>query len=393
MKIYKGNMRYINLIIYTICMFQLVHNTTGEVDEQCKVDCACCKDRKCGPDKSAPTECTLGCIDGHRGARCYEKCTHNCTKCPDRADTCTACYDGYFPGSPGDCTSKCLPGCKTCTSGTMCTSCQEGYYKADGQKDCRNCPENCNCDNVQCASCKDGYYDTGNLCNSLCPGNCVMCSSNRECGSCKDGYYNGHQNDNINFPLLNDCTYKCRDNCGRCLSYDKCSLCKTGHYEPNCEKNCSIGCKSNTCDIQTGNCACFPYFAGVRCDKCIIGKYGKMCDQQCPAGCKSNMCERNSGNCTDGCTVDTIIGDKCDVCSTGWYGQYCNISCSFGCKSQQCEKSNGECSNGCIDNFVGEQCNQCMHSKYNFIVLSASEGSSLFQNFIATCQCNIVSPL
>jgi hypothetical protein len=113
-----------------------------------------------------------------------------------------------YIGSARDCASRCLPESKTCTSGTPCTSC------------------------------KEGYYDTSNLCSSLCPGKCVTCSSNTVCESCKDGYYIGYQNDNINFPLLNDCTYKCRENGIRCSSYDSCLVCKTGHYGPNCEKTC-----------------------------------------------------------------------------------------------------------------------------------------------------------
>ncbi|XP_060556947.1 multiple epidermal growth factor-like domains protein 10 [Ruditapes philippinarum] len=358
----------LNLIFLVCCIWLNVSNNQvkGEIDEQCKVDCACCIDRKCGKGLWSSTDCTLGCIDGHRGFRCYELCTHNCTKCSVDANTCTECYDGYYPGAAGDCTSRCLPGCKTCKSGITCTSCKEGYNNAVGQNDCsiRNCPDNCNCYNGQCVSCLDGYYDISRSCNSLCPSYCVTCSSNTDCGSCRDGYYNGYQNDNIYHPFLNDCTSKCRNNCVQCSSYKKCSICKTGRYGSNCENSCSAGCRSNTCNILTGNCACFPNFAGVRCDKCNTGKYGKMCEQQCPAWCKDNVCEKDSGDCTDGCTIDTITGDKCDVCSTGWYGHYCNMSCSVGCKNQQCEKSNGECSNGCLDNFIGEQCNQCIHGKY-----------------------------
>ncbi|XP_060562232.1 laminin subunit alpha-like [Ruditapes philippinarum] len=376
MEIYKETMRNIKLIIYTICMFQLVYNTTGEVDKQCLDDCACCREGKCKQGQWYPNECTLGCIDGHRGARCSELCTHNCTQCPDHVDSCTACYDGYYPGSAADCTSKCLPGCKTCKSGTTCTSCKEGYYNAVGQNDCRNhyCPENCNCDNGQCASCKDGYYNNSNLCNSLCPGKCVTCFSNTVCKSCKDGYYIGYPNDNTNLSLLNDCTYKCRDNCIQCLSFDSCLACKTGFYGSNCRNRCSAGCMSNTCDILTGNCDCFPNFAGELCDKCTTGKYGSMCDQQCPAWCKGSVCEKNSGDCTDGCTTAMFVGDKCDDCSTGWYGVYCNISCSAGCKNQQCEKSNGKCSFGCLDNFEGQKCNQCFSGKCNLIVFSAFKG-------------------
>ncbi|XP_060580607.1 variant-specific surface protein VSP4A1-like [Ruditapes philippinarum] len=173
-------MRNIDLIASTLCMFQLVNNTTGGIDEQCLVDCACCIDRVCGPGHYFSNECYIGCIEGHRGARCSQLCSHNCTKCTSRADSCTACYDGYYPGSARDCTSKCLPGCKTCTSETTCTSCKEGYYNAAGQSYC-NCAEHCYCENNQCISCKEGYYDTSNLCNSICPGNCVMCSPNTNC--------------------------------------------------------------------------------------------------------------------------------------------------------------------------------------------------------------------
>ncbi|XP_060580565.1 protein draper-like isoform X2 [Ruditapes philippinarum] len=349
-------------IMYTICMFQLVYNTSGEIDEKCKVGCACCKERQCRRGKFYQDECTLGCIDGYDGLRCYRKCSNNCIKCPHYSDTCTACYDGYYPGSARDCTSNCLPGCKTCKTGTTCTSCKEGFYNADGQNDCRNryCSENCNCESNQCVSCKGGYYNTSNLCNSLCPSNCIMCLSNTDCGYCKDGYYIGYQDDNTYKTFLNDCTHKCRDNCIRCSSYDSCSVCKTGHYGPKCGVSCSIGCMSNTCDMKTRNCDCFPNFAGVRCDKCKTGRYGNICNQQCSAGCKGGVCERESGNCTYGCTVDTISGVKCDVCSTGWYGQNCDIYCSVGCKNKQCEKSNGECSYGCLDNFEGRQCNQYM---------------------------------
>jgi hypothetical protein len=136
--------------------------------------------------------------------------------------------------------------------------------------------------------------------------------SNTDCGSCKERYYKGYQHENINLPLLNNCTYKCRDNCIQCSSYNSCLLCKRGLYGSTCDKRCSDGCMSNTCDILTGNCACSSNFAGESCDKCKTGKYGNMCDQQCSAGCKGNVCEKDSGDCTDGCAIDTIVGNKCN---------------------------------------------------------------------------------
>ncbi|XP_060556949.1 cell death abnormality protein 1-like [Ruditapes philippinarum] len=284
----------LKLILLVWCMWLNVSNNLveGEIDEQCRVDCACCIDRNCRRGQWFNDECFLGCIDGHRGARCYALCTHNCTKCPNHAAECTACYDGYYPGPARNCTPRCLPGCKTCTSGTTCTSCKDEYNNDNGYNNCSNrkCPKNCNCENGQCASCKDGYYDISNICYSLCPGNCATCSSNTYCGSCKEGYYKGYKNDNVNLPLLNDCTYKCRDNCIQCSSYNSCLLCKRGLYGSTCDKSCSVGCMSNTCDILTGNCACSSNFAWESCDKCKTGKYGNMCDQQCSAGCKGNKC-------------------------------------------------------------------------------------------------------
>ncbi|XP_060577271.1 multiple epidermal growth factor-like domains protein 10 [Ruditapes philippinarum] len=306
------------LIMHATVTWLIVCKTAKGSGIDCTVDCACCIDRKCGAGHFFQNECKLGCIDGYSGARCYEKCIHNCTKCDNFEDTenCTACYDGYYLGPARDCTSQCLPGCKTCTSGTTCTSCKEGYYNDNGHKDCRYryCSESCNCENNQCVSCKDGYYDTSINCYSLCPGNCVNCSAYTDCGSCKDGYFKGYKNNNISFPLLNDCTYKCQDNCIRCSSYDSCSVCKSGLYGSYCKKNCSAGC-INTCHILTGNCDCFPNFAGERCDRCKAGKYGNMCNQQCSAGCKADVCDKDSGDCTDGCVIDIITGDKCDVCS------------------------------------------------------------------------------
>ncbi|XP_060576837.1 major surface-labeled trophozoite antigen 417-like [Ruditapes philippinarum] len=264
------------LLVWSIWLNVSNNQVEAETDEQCKENCACCIDKICGPGKWTSTDCTLGCIDGYRGPRCYELCIHNCTKCPFDAYTCTECYDGYYPGSARDCTSQCLPRCKTCTSGTACTSCNEGYNNDNGRNDCsnRDCPENCNCENGQCASCKEGYYDTSNICNSLCPGNCVTCTSDTYCGLCKDGYYRGYQYDNNNPPLLNDCTFKCRDNCVRCSSFNSCLLCKSGHYGLTCGNSCSAGCMSNTCDILTGSCNCSPYFDRERCNKCKTGNFG-----------------------------------------------------------------------------------------------------------------------
>ncbi|XP_053379932.1 multiple epidermal growth factor-like domains protein 10 [Mercenaria mercenaria] len=337
----------------------------GVID--CTVGCACCKNQRCGPIGYFPEgNCYDGCIDGYRSARCYQKCTYNCTKCAADINTCTECFNGYFPGPSSDCTAKCLPGCETCTSNTACTKCKDEYYNANGFTDCRYryCPKNCVCQQSLCISCKTGYYDISASCSGICRGNCVTCSSRDTCDVCKDGYFNGHQFDIINRPLLTNCTLECRDNCERCSSYNTCLQCKTGRYGPTCQEECSIGCEKNECLIDTGNCNCSPNFSGDKCDQCQIGKHGNLCEKQCSLGCKANVCHKESGECLDGCIVDTIIGKTCNECSTGMYGAFCNKTCPSGCKDGKCERDTGECSLGCIHNFNGIRCEHCIDGKY-----------------------------
>ncbi|XP_060562242.1 proprotein convertase subtilisin/kexin type 5-like [Ruditapes philippinarum] len=206
----------------------------------CQVECACCVDKKCGQGRWYKNECTSGCIDGYWGARCYKECSHSCKKCKD--NFCIECNDGYYMNSPGTC-SKCLTGCKICTSGNTCTSCKNKYYNDNGHNDCRNrvdiCPQNCNCKDNQCESCKEGFYDPSNSCISSCPVNCITCSSNKTCEICKDGNYNGYGYGNSSRRLRNDCSHVCPDNCDECTSYNNCTVCRSGFHGLRCEQQCS----------------------------------------------------------------------------------------------------------------------------------------------------------
>ncbi|XP_045163209.2 proprotein convertase subtilisin/kexin type 5-like isoform X2 [Mercenaria mercenaria] len=223
---------------------------TGTIDPNCEADCACCKDRDCGPRGYFPEgNCYIGCIDGYRGGRCNRKCDYpECTECPDSSYRCTKCKAGYYPGSSYNCSSKCPTSCKTCTSSTYCTECIDEYYNANGFNDCRYryCPLHCKCEHNACVSCESGYYGTSSSCISKCPSACDDCSSQDTCSTCKGGKYNGYEFDITDRLLLNNCTHRCRDNCITCSSYNNCSQCVPGKYGMSCQNEC----ENRICQIE-----------------------------------------------------------------------------------------------------------------------------------------------
>ncbi|XP_053378665.1 multiple epidermal growth factor-like domains protein 10 [Mercenaria mercenaria] len=337
------------------------------LNETCKTnECSiCCVDKICAQG-NYPNDCTNGCIDGHRGARCYELCTYNCKSCKNNIDICESCYDGFYLGDRKDCASKCPPNCKTCSSNLHCNTCKAGFYDKGGSSTCDYsiCPTHCECDETNCVACKNGYYDIENSCNKACPLNCLACSTFKQCSQCQNGFYNGygiHSDINV---LLNDCTYKCRDACINCSSYDNCVKCQAGKYGLQCQENCSVGCKEKICLIETGKCNCTSNFSGEKCTECVTGKYGNLCELLCPNNCNNTICHRLSGNCTDGCVNETMSGAKCYGCVVGRYGNLCENICSENCKNRKCDKDNGDCTDGCEANFNGTTCTECITGRY-----------------------------
>ncbi|XP_053379807.1 cell death abnormality protein 1-like isoform X1 [Mercenaria mercenaria] len=335
-------------------------------DAKCIDNCNCCVDSTCHQYNGFWNGCKNGCIEGHRGSRCYELCNHNCTKCDDRSNFCDECYDGFYLGPDKDCTSKCPTNCKACTSTLLCTACNDGYYNKDGSTTCPHafCPNNCNCSGRTCTTCKHGFYDTGNNCSKECPSNCITCSSWEKCSECENGFYNGYEFDNNVKQLLNNCTLGCRESCIECESYDNCLQCSKGKYGPNCQNNCSIGCKDQNCHIASGNCSCSLNFDGGKCTNCVYGKYGTFCNEICPEHCRNAICNKTSGYCSEGCITNTIIGAKCNTCIVGMHGILCDKICPTHCKANTCNRTTGFCSGGCQDNFIGPMCDTCIQGKY-----------------------------
>ena len=65
-------------------------------------------------------------------------------------------------------------------------------------------------------------------------------------------------------------TLVCDIPCELCTLEDTCRHCDDYHYGPNCENNCSAGCKPGSCDDVTGECSA-----------CLVGYSGKQCQLKC----------------------------------------------------------------------------------------------------------------
>lgn len=360
--------------VIVVCVYLLCSNifiSYQVVDHHCNETCNCCIERECHETQGFTNACTNGCIDGHRGLRCYELCKYtNCKSCGGNTNSyeCTECKDGYYLGQNKDCLSQCPSNCKTCTSSTYCTQCKEGSYggllDGNGSKTC--CPTNCECNggHGDCVSCKRGYFGTSTSCAKHCPNKCITCESDTLCNVCKNGFYNGYKYDDNKYLQLLNCTYACRDTCTQCQSYNNCLQCIEGKYGSTCQENCSVGCKVGSCRVDSGKCTCSFDFTGDKCMKCANGKYGALCKQACSKYCKDTICDRMSGDCSVGCINENISGNTCNTCIAGMFGELCDITCPKNCKGSGCERFSGICSDGCTQNFNGTHCDMCIHGKY-----------------------------
>lgn len=343
------------LLLFDCIVLSTVH-VLGDTDANCFDNCKCCIDEVCHTAFDWPNVCTLGCIDGHRSARCYELCLYeNCKSCGTGTSSkeCDACYDSFYLGANKDCIGKCPVNCNSCTSSTICNECKEGYYNKEGSTTCEYgiCPLNCECvaDRRDCINCQPGYFDTRTFCTRSCPVNCVSCVSTELCSACKNGFYNGYEYDNTVSLPLNNCTVKCRQTCAKCQSYNKCSQCVNGKYGLTCQDSCSDGCVNGSCLIESGHCNCSKNFTGNKCTECVYGKYGNFCNLTCSENCNTALrvnesyCTQSNGSCLYGC-------------KNGYYGATCNVNCSSSCLGNVCTQDTGTCVYGCVKEQEGPGC-------------------------------------
>lgn len=178
--------------------------------------------------------------------------------------------------------------------------------------------------------------------------------------------------------------FKCNE-CIEGYTGKNCDECETGFHQVvnKCQVcGCAKSKSDGTCD-QSGQCNCFPNFAGMKCNQCKKGHVGKKCNQ-CDAKyfmndngeCEIGTCNQygtrrrlKSGKCI---CKSTHQGGSCDECAGEHSGVNCE-GCAAGyfkhlekCKACNCNPDRsrsldcdqeGKCS--CSSNFGGDRCNGC----------------------------------
>ena len=374
-----------------------------EICEKCNNDgCTECKDKtkyssKC---EDCPSNCyydeqnrkceqntgnCFSCISGKTGIKCEQNCNEGCDltkKNCDMNDGKCICKQGFYGET---CENKCDEKCTNCDSinGT-CYKCQDHFYPKD--KNCFQCPENCDgeCPEGKCLKCKSGFY--GEICDKNCSQYCVNKICNKEDGYC----------DCINhFSEKSHCTecenkYDIKTECVKCLgNYDintDCINC-INHYNEStsceeCDKHFTIESKCNQCEenynLDTNCTTCINYFdLNTNCKECLIGHYGEKCDKNCYEGCNTSKenCRREDGYCKE--CYNPYYGEKCEnksevnhcinvnktsgeclECEQTYYltEQKTCESCSPNCKDSLCSGPNGRCNDCASFNSFGEKC-------------------------------------
>ncbi|XP_060570286.1 cell death abnormality protein 1-like [Ruditapes philippinarum] len=266
------------------------------------------------------------------------------------------CYDcemGYYMMQNETCYS-CSKACHSCSSVHKCKKCDIGHY-INSSFSCLPCSTGCTyCLTLNtCLQCNTGYFRNGYMCNK-CTWPCKTCTFGHNCITCNDGFkLNGtfcQKCPKGYFESSNSCA-PCPNNCASCLMMNECTQCKQGIFGKTCDHKCSLGCKDNVCEQNTGNCVCKENYAGNNCSLCKPSKYGQYCHRDCPNGCLT--CDSDGG---------------CLVCQSPYFGIKC--ICSYGCLDNKCNRFTGQCFQckpffkwpclNCIDGKWGKNCeNDC----------------------------------
>ncbi|KAH9503047.1 hypothetical protein Btru_075814 [Bulinus truncatus] len=194
------------------------------------------------------------------------------------------------------------------------SDCPMGRWGFECYNECKACDGSCRFDDGTCGailsgdhlqctkSCNVGYYGTN--CTSPCPKNCKAGECDVQSGHCNEGCIAGYdggfcENDESvrkkdgsvhvcgGGYYGEDCKYRCSDNCHRGSYY--CSP-----VNGSCNFGCTLGYKPPTCQST-----------------CDVGNYGTNCSSPCPTNCRTDECDVQSGQCTGGCK-DGYDGIKCE---------------------------------------------------------------------------------
>lgn len=235
-----------------------------------------------------------------------------------------------------------------------------------------------------CELCDDGYYNTNT--NSLTSTVCEKCYCNgnideNAIGNCDTQSSVGERCLRCIYNTTGDNCEKCLPNhWGNALSTTKCHPCDC--FEPGTLTN------DESCDLESGQCACKPNVKNRQCNECREGYWNILSREGCeeckcnPLGSFNLSCNAYNGQCF--CRPG-VTGLHCDQCKPFHYGfsdegcKKCDCD-AFGTVNGdlQCDEM-GKCK--CREGFAGLKCNQCDENRHNFTsgCLQCEECYSLVQ--------------
>uniref|UniRef100_A0A8C1DY06 Scavenger receptor class F member 1 n=1 Tax=Cyprinus carpio carpio TaxID=630221 RepID=A0A8C1DY06_CYPCA len=328
----------------------------------CEGERACLQDEVC----VYPGLCR--CKPGFYGYQCKTPCPPEFWG-PDCRELCPCHPHGHCDPVTGKC--SCLPnrwgnlcqnGCKCGRHGKCdpvygnCT-CEEGWWTSTCSKACQCQLSKSTCDQAtgRCL-CNKGYW--GQKCRLTCSCFQSPCQQHTGACQCQHGRWGLTCDRHCICNLSNsDCDLQT----GNCLCYPGykepfCNEpCDSGKYGRGCKKSCGHCEGGRSCSKQDGLCdACAPGWNGTRCDQpCPAGYYGHRCRKVCPHCRNMDPCDPETGaclHCDPGWT-----GPRCDKpCTDGTYGDGCRFLCKT-CHHGHCDHVTGSCI--CLPGFQGESCN------------------------------------
>ncbi|CAL8083648.1 unnamed protein product [Calicophoron daubneyi] len=361
-----------------------------------------CKPCNCHAKGSVSPNCRPGdgqctCRPGYEGLRC-ERCEIGRGNVEAGCPPCQCDPMGTRPNAWPACdqiTGQCP--CKPGAEGALdCSKCESGYYDL-GPNGCKKCrcsnraidlicdPETgrCRCgENVigeTCDQCTAGHYwnATGSNCLSCdcgpgtklsgtlrkaadCDMNTGQCRCaphviGRQCNECEPGYFGVTEEGCKVCPSCPN-GQVCDQKTGKCIcppntQGDRCEECTPGSWDYNpitgCKLcNCSdVGAEpdsAESCDLQSGQCACKSGFTGRACNECEAGHYGyphcEKCDCDPNGTLRQNdtvvtvtACNKTDGSCL---CKPNVQGERCDQCKPGTFGL--SIDYPLGCYTCFC---------------------------------------------------------
>uniref|UniRef100_A0A8C1TBG9 Scavenger receptor class F, member 1 n=1 Tax=Cyprinus carpio TaxID=7962 RepID=A0A8C1TBG9_CYPCA len=272
----------------------------GQNGDECTVP-LCEGERACLQDEVCVYPGLCRCKPGFYGYQCKTPCPPEFWG-PDCRELCPCHPHGHCDPVTGKC--SCLPnrwgnlcqnGCKCGRHGKCdpvygnCT-CEEGWWTSTCSKACQCQLSKSTCDQAtgRCL-CNKGYW--GQKCRLTC--SCFQSPCQQHTGACQ---------------------------------------CQHGRWGLTCDRHCICNLSNSDCDLQTGNCLCYPGYKEPFCNEpCDSGKYGRGCKKSC-------------GHCEGGRSCSKQDG-LCDACAPGWNGTRCDQPCPAGYYGHRCRKVCPHCRN------------------------------------------------